>query len=197
MPSKNIIPLRPFSIPHPPPASCSISHKAELNSGIAVPRSAHYLNEWKPLWMIPSCQIPYYLTQETTVLIRCLVGFRFKWIAEDLGEIKGVAFQLPPILSAVTKVPHEHPGRKGWRSRGTRLSPTWYAEVVVGPWPNHTGEFGSSAALTDVSHTHYREKVKIFSLHYYQKKRVQITVKGDSKLATAFELQRSDQLVYH
>lgn len=123
LPSKYIIPMRPFSIPRPPPASCSISDRGKLNSGTAVPRSAHYLNEWKPLWMVPSCQILYYLTQETTVLIRCLVGFRFKRIAKDLGEIKGAAFQLPPIRSVVTKVPHRHPGGKGWRRRGTRLSP--------------------------------------------------------------------------
>lgn len=37
------------------------------------------------------------------------MGFRFKRIAKDLGEIKGAAFQLPPILSVVTKVPHRHP----------------------------------------------------------------------------------------
>lgn len=93
-----------FCSSDPPPASYSTPDRSELNSGMAVWSSAHYLKGWKLLGMVASHWMWYHLMQDTAVLIRCTVGFRFKGIVENLGEIKRVAFQPPPAMSTLTKV---------------------------------------------------------------------------------------------
>lgn len=102
-----------FCSSDPPPASYSTPDRSGLNSDMAVQRSAHYLKGWKLLCMVASRWIWYHLMRETAVLIRCSAGFRFKSIAKDPGEIKRVAFQSPPDMSALTKVLQECLDRKG------------------------------------------------------------------------------------
>jgi len=89
-----------FCSSDPPPAPYSAPDRSELNSGMAVRSRAHN----RKGWIVSSRWIWYRLVQETAVSIRRSVAFRFKSIAEDLGEIKRVAFQSPPAMSTLTKV---------------------------------------------------------------------------------------------